>query len=304
MKNIYEINEETARRAKEMNSFSDYTPGEATSEYRRRVEWARSVGDEQKRRVDAIYHSKIDYLVDLYARKLAENWNEANQISCRCPSILIVGGGNFPTRKKEKQVFAMERNYAESLKIEGIISRIRSTGTGGIRSDEPNALEKLQEKLNKLEEKQQFMKTVNAFYRRHKTLEGCPVLSEESAKEIQIERGKDWHLSPSPFPAFKLSNNNAEIHRIRDRISSLDAVRGDRTSKESDSDCWTFSGGKVVLNRETVRLQIFFDEKPSVDVRSELKRAAFHWSPSAGAWQRQLTDNAIRSVKCLSCLNP
>lgn len=40
MKKYYEINEQAARRAKEMNSFSEYVSGSATMEYRRLVDEA------------------------------------------------------------------------------------------------------------------------------------------------------------------------------------------------------------------------------------------------------------------------
>lgn len=48
---------------------------------------------------------------------------------------------------------------------------------------------------------------------------------------------------------------------------------------------------------EAGRLQLLFDGKPQEEARNALKAAAFKWAPSVGAWQRQLTDNAIRAAK-------
>ena len=59
---------------------------------------------------------------------------------------------------------------------------------------------------------------------------------------------------------------------------------------------WEFDGGRVEMNREDNRLQVFFDGKPDADTRAELKSSGFRWAPSVGAWQRQLTDNAIRCL--------
>lgn len=67
---------------------------------------------------------------------------------------------------------------------------------------------------------------------------------------------------------------------------------------------WEFDGGKVVMNTDENRIQVFFDEKLDNDTRTELRGAAFKWAPSQGAWQRQLTDNAIRAAKYLKCLKP
>ena len=96
----YPIDENLARRAREMNSFFDYVPGSATAEYRRCVDGAALIAEAQKEKVDPIHHEKIDRLLDTYARKLAENINQSNSIATRVPSILISGRGNFPVRKK------------------------------------------------------------------------------------------------------------------------------------------------------------------------------------------------------------
>ena len=53
--NYYPINEGAARRAKEMNSFSDYKEGSATAEYRAMVDKAAAIAEQQKSRVDPIF---------------------------------------------------------------------------------------------------------------------------------------------------------------------------------------------------------------------------------------------------------
>ena len=128
----YTINEAAAKRAKDMNSFSDYKQGSATAEYRHYVDEAVQLAERQKQRVDPMYHEKIDSLLDTYARKLAANMNKGYEIDARVPSILIAGGSNFPTRKKEKQNAARDSNYREWQDIQGLLDKIRSTGMGGI----------------------------------------------------------------------------------------------------------------------------------------------------------------------------
>lgn len=78
MPTYYPINETAARRAKEMNSFSDYKPGSATAAYRQEVDRAAAIAEAQKSRVDPMYHEKIDRLLDTYARKLAKNINQGS----------------------------------------------------------------------------------------------------------------------------------------------------------------------------------------------------------------------------------
>ena len=52
MQQYYTINEDAARRAKDMNSFSDYKPVSATAEYRKCVDKAVEIAERQKKRVD------------------------------------------------------------------------------------------------------------------------------------------------------------------------------------------------------------------------------------------------------------
>ena len=66
------------------------------------VDKAAAIAEQQKSRVDPMYHEKIDHLLDTYARKLAENMNQGFAIDARVPSVMIAGPANFPVGKKGK----------------------------------------------------------------------------------------------------------------------------------------------------------------------------------------------------------
>ena len=294
----YPINENAARRAKEAISFSDYKPGSATAEYRHYVDEAAEIAARQKKRVDPSFHEKIDGLLDAYARKLAANMNKGYEITTRVPSIMIAGGSNFPVRKKEKQNAAADKNMEEYREIQGLLDKIRSTGMGGISADDPNAVSKLESKLAKLEQAQETMKAVNAYYRKHKTLDGCPHLSPEQIEKLKASMSGSYRANPKPFESYQLSNNNAEIRRLKNRITAL------TRRKELGYVGWEFDGGRVEANTADNRLQIFFDEKPDKEIREELKGNGFRYAPSTEAWQRQLNDNAIYAADCIKCIQP
>lgn len=293
------INEEAARRANDMNSFRDYKAGSATAEYRRMVDAATELAERQKQRVDPMYHEKIDRLLETYCRKLAENMNASYSIEARCPSILISGGGNFPVRKKEKQNAARDRNLEEWNYIQGLLDKIRSVGTGGISSDDPQAVEKLEAKLAALEKHQEMMKAANAAIRMKDPAKGDAKLAElgYTPEDIAKLREPDF-CGRIGYPAYALQNNNANIRRIRGRIAEL------KKRTESTPEGWEFDGGRVVVNTTENRLQVIFDGKPDADVRTELKGEGFRWAPSQCAWQRQLTDNAMRAARRLKCIAP
>ena len=293
----YPINEAAAKRAKEMNSFSDYTAGSATLEYKSLVDQAAEIAENQKKRVDPSFHGKIDALLDTYSRKLAENMNSGFAIDARVPSVLIAGGSNFPVRKKEKQNAARDKNYKEWKDIQGLLEKIRSTGMGGISADDPDAVKKLNAKLEKLTKAQETMKAVNAYYRKNKTLESCPELDSEATQKLKA-RMEIRGVQDKPYPTWALSNNNAEIRRIKDRIQSLSV------NKEELFTGWEFAGGRAEINVKDNRLQLFFEDKPDGKIRDELKSNGFRWSPKALAWQRQLTSNAIYAADAISSIKP
>jgi hypothetical protein len=58
-------------------------------------------------------------------------------------------------------------------------------------------------------------------------------------------------------------------------------------------------GFNVVKDLENNRLNIFFEDIPEANVRTQLKHYGFKWSPYLKAWTRQLTTNAEYSLKRL-----
>lgn len=289
-KTYYPINEDSARSAHELMSFSDYKQGSKTAEYQGYVDKAYEIADKAaKARPDEAAH--IYTLADRYARKMADNMNAESRIGCRCPSIMISGGSNFPVEKKKKQVAALDRNRQEWNEIQKILEKIRSIERGKdiIQADDENALEKLEKKLENLQRDQAFMKAVNAYYRKNGNIYGCNELTEEQTKQIEASMAKDWHYEKKPFLSWQLSNNNKNIHAVEARIAQLKAEKERQTTQKD------YDGFRVVEETDLMRLQIFFDGKPNTEIRDILKKNGFRWAPSQGAWQRQLTPNA-RSV--------
>ena len=290
----YPINENMARRAKEANSFFDYLEGSATREYRAMVDRAYQIAEDAKAAVDPMYHEKIDYYADMYARKLADNLNRRYEIDTRVPSILIAGGAGINAGKKEKQNAARDKNMAEYNEIQGILHKMQSVGHVGIMSDDKDALIKLRKKLEGLERLQDTMKAVNAYYRKHKTLDGAP-LTPEQAESLKAAMGKDWRVDPKPFPTFELTNNGANIRRIKQRIEALEKEQAAR--QEAPAQDEQHEGYTLKENTEIGRIQFLFDGKPDDQTRTILKAYGFRWAPSEGAWQRILNDNGRYAAK-------
>lgn len=168
-----------------------------------------------------------------------------------------------------------------------------------IRQDDPQAVEKARKKLADREEKHKTMKAVNAWYRKNGTLDGCPVLTPELRKSAKDNmRYGCFNGKPTPFPSYVLTNNNAEIRRLKARIEELERI------SNAAWEGWEFDGGYVDANVDDSRLQVFFDEKPDEGVREALKAHGFKWAPSVGAWQRLLNSSAYFAASHIEGLRP
>ena len=296
----YEISEETARNAHYCVHMSDYEPGSATAGYRSSVNSAAHLVEQQKARTSAFYHDKLDALLDRYARRLAQWTNDYNRNQASYPSQFIAGAGNFNMRKHNRQMSREDSLWEEYRQIEAILDKIRSVGTGPVDLADPHAREMLTERLNSQRQMLEDAKTANAYYRKHKTLEGCPGLSEKNRAWLTRPGvfasgdGSPISLYGSPFPAYELASIRGKIERTEQRLAELD--RREQQAAEPQTGT-AFDGGQIVRNIDLNRLQILFDAIPDTDTRAALKQNGFRWSPKNQAWQRQLTDNAERAAR-------
>ena len=135
-----------------------------------------------------------------------------------------------------------------------------------ISSDDPDAMEKLQAKLAKLETYQAMMKEDHASARKQK-------------------------LEPR-FWAYQLTNNNANIKTVKQRIEQL--TKRDEREERPDVE-----GEGYILreDKEENRIMFLFNGKPEEGTRNVLKKYGFRWSPTRGAWVRQLNENGRRGAK-------
>ena len=131
------------------------------------------------------------------------------------------------------------------------------------------------------------MKEVNAYYRKHKALDGCPELTPSQIEKIKAEMDNRWCKATCVFEPYKLTNNSAEIRRLKKRLESLKAIKAEDSTETRYDDL----GLTVKMNTEAVRIQLFFDDKPDADVRDIVKSRGFHWAKTIGCWQRQITSN-------------
>lgn len=186
-----------------------------------------------------------------------------------------------------------EKSFALSEKAKHYEEKAASVGTGGISSDDPDALVKLRSELDECTANQERMKAANKAIRTGKTPDKqIPALvalgfSEDSAQTLL----KGDFCGRVGFAPYQLSNNNANMTRIKKRMDELEARRS-REAVEVETE-----GYRYREDAEENRVMFEFDGKPAQEVRDLLKRNAFKWSPSRNAWVRQLTNSGIYAGK-------
>ena len=229
-------------------------------------------------------------MADRYSRKLAEYYNAYYRNEASCPSIMICGPANFPTKKKVRQNSRRESLMNEWNYLESYADKIKRllTQEQPILSNDENVIELLTEKIADLEAEKESMKALNAYYRKNETIEGYDGLITQ---DMQMHLDFVFKFNFIHGSLFDTSNINQEIKRNRDRLTQIQRVKDAGTSETE------YNGFRVVENSELMRLQIIFNGKPEPEVRDILKSNGFKWAPSQSAWQRQLTSNAKYSLK-------
>lgn len=162
-----------------------------------------------------------------------------------------------------------------------------------ISSDDPDAIPALEQKLKDMEKTRERFKQINAAHRKGGWPAVAKVVGETMAAKLQAAvESAAWRSSKKPIESYNLTNLGANIRRVRERIDSLKAEE-----KKPEAEPIEGKGYSVEEDKDDNRIRIFFDAKPSSQMRSKLKGEGWRWSPRAGAWQRQITDNARYSMR-------
>jgi len=165
-----------------------------------------------------------------------------------------------------------------------------------IFSDDPDAIEKLEEKIASAQTHQEQMKAINKICRSKKTTteQKIATLKEEynlHEGTITSMLNPEYSFENPGFRSWELSNNNANIRRMKQRLEQLVKAESEETTEQE------INGVTICDNVEDNRVQLFFPDKPAEEVRAFLRHNGFHWSRKVGAWQRHRSSWALRMAK-------
>ncbi len=214
----------------------------------------------------------------------------------RIVSPMIVGPARFPVARMQKLNNVADKRRSELVEFREralvAIRRALQPELRPIMAGDSDALERLRDKIAEAEQLQETMKAANAAIRKHKeagehtqvaALMGLG-FSESRAAELL----KPDYLGRVGFPQFELTNNGANIRRMKGRLDGIKRNQLAPTTVEKTESC------RLEDCPPENRVRLFFDGKPAGEVRSRLKANGFRWTPSLECWQ------AYRNSRSLS----
>ncbi len=235
-------------------------------------------------------------LADKNRQQSEARYDAARSIGSRIPMGQPILVGHHSERGHRADLKRIDNNMRKSIEhndkarhYEERAQVIENDRT--IYSDDPQAIRKLKQRLLDLEEYQAWMKQINKLCRSKK------LTDEQIAEHLEDEYGlsasgirgllnPQYSYQKRGFQTWQLSNNNANIQRIKERIAQLEKAETEETSEQVIGEV------KLVDSVEHNRLQIFFPDKPSTEVRTRLKQQGFRWSRQQGCWQRHRGNTA------------
>lgn len=134
-----------------------------------------------------------------------------------------------------------------------------------IFDDDPDAIERLEERIAELEAKRERMKQANADYRAGLTKE------QRAEFKAMTQWQREEHL---PYPAYSFTNLGGNIRRLKQRIPVIQRQRERAAAAEESETGITITG--------TDWINVTFADKPARSVLDALKAAGFRYSK--GTW--------------------
>ncbi|MFA0079969.1 DUF3560 domain-containing protein, partial [Vibrio artabrorum] len=208
-----------------------------------------------------------------------ERFNTASSLGKMLPFGQPILIGHHSEAKHRRHAESINTNMRKSVeaqdKAEYLTRRADSVGSAGIASDDPEAIQKLKQKLEGLEQKQELMKSVNKVVRSSHMTEKDKVeylvnthkQSEASAKAL-LEPDFSGHVG---FASYSLQNNNANIRTTKKRLEDLKSLHNEeplQCSGEAMGTAWE-------LYEEEGRIKFSFEGIPDEAVRQKLKNNGF-----------------------------
>lgn len=192
----------------------------------------------------------------------------------------------------ERSDKAMRRAIDSQKAAEELARRAAAVGTGGISSDDPDAIAKLAEKRTDLEVRRDHMKQANAFYKANGTLDGCPVPADVIANGQATLTFQAYYNKP--FPPYAIAGIGARIRDAARRANTIEAVAAMPASVE------TVGTATITADPDDHRVVMTFHDRLSPEDYKRVRTYGFVWSPTRHAFVRKLSNGALAAARTVA----
>lgn len=261
---------------------------------------------------------KIDETFNEFRNKIKEAALSYLSSLSNTASTMVAGGGNFNVeRNKKRQQWAEKKFEHYSFLIEKAAQSLQSLGKTrveqSVKRTDDDALEQAKIRLEIAEKSYEssaaFVDEINGIIKDALSDADVQDSIELTDEEINALTEKLINAGISQndityvlrYNRLYLSSSlRKNIDYWKGKIKEFEAYQH---AKEKATDgiltSGEFNGGRWVENVDADRYQIFFDGKPNAEIIALLKKRAWRWSPSNGAWQGYRTLNYKHSLETI-----
>lgn len=264
--------------------------------------------DDYKARV-AARHARLQAAAERAQKESDALLGQARKMASVIPFGQPILVGHYSEGRDRRYRDRIDKKYRKGFALMDEAKRLADRAEDSINSrtispDDPQAIIKYKAKLADLEKFQTYMKAVNVKVRAllKSTLspedqaKALVALASEHEQTLSIERAADMLkgdlLKRKGFPSYALTNNNAMINDVKERIKRIETRAVEIATNPEPVTREERQGVTIERDLAENRLRLIFPSKPSPKIIAALKYNGFRWSPYNKAWQRFLNGYA------------
>lgn len=241
---------------------------------------------------------RLERAADKARAESQQRFGIADRIGSFIPLGQPILVGHHSERRHRRDLEKIDNNMRKGLEASKRADQLEhlaaTIGTHGISSDDPDAIAKLKAQIDSLEAWQDMARATNKLVRKNDRA-GLLALGHTEERIAQL-------LTPDRFQGFAgyaLTNNGANIRRLKARITELEARAARAPMETIAGDGW-----EIREDVDDNRISISFDVKPDRAMLDALRSAGFKWSPTRGAHVRMTSNAAIYHAKRILGVTP
>lgn len=229
------------------------------------------------------------------ARSISQ-YNQAHEMASVIPFGQPILVGHHSEKRDRNYRGRIESKFRSAFENHDLAQHHESKAAGlqdqldrAIFTDDDNAIEALEARIQENEEKRERMKLVNKLYRKA-DVEGLKAIGidYEALKTKLAEAGAYW--GKAPHLPYEMSNLGGRITADRKRLEFIKTQNQRKAAAEESP------SGVVIQPCDGGYCRVTFAEKPDRSVLDALKAAGFWWGKGSWAGKQEALPEVVKSM--------